>query len=369
MHDAGAAASPAGELVAAGEVSKVGERGTGFAAALLPDVDALLALERDLLVKSPPGSDHKAHQYIFGSRFSTLGESTRRYYAALERFTDFLAAACVPLTLSLAEEPRLWEKVSSALVEAFKDWLLQEGYRISTVNRYLRVVKAHAALTHQAGLLSSDALAAIQSVKRIADQVPRDSGKQTPPGPAPVDALRVQERGRDLLALLFAVPDDSPQGRRDQVALLLLFELGIDPEEAAALHFSDLDLIHRCIRVQRETSGSLEYLELTEAQGAAITSYLQVRRDWRRYSSSSDEKTDAPLLVPSRKNTLLFEQHDLKEGQAASWSPQQLRARVRTLTRQAGLPPLASFGENGERVTCSSNYGTQEGQGVAYHRE
>lgn len=361
MHDAGSPASPAGELVAAGEVSIVGERGTVFATAVLPDVDALLALERELLVEPPPASGHTAHQSIFGSRLSTLGERTRRYYAAaLERFTDFLAAACVPLTLSLAEEPRLWEKVSGALVEAFKDWLLLEGYRISTVNRYVRIVKAHAALAHQAGLLSSDALAAIQSVRRIADQVPRDSGRRSHPGHAPVDALFAQERERNLLAFLLAVPDDSPRGRRDQVVLLLLFELGIDPEEAAALHFSDLDLAHRRIRVQRETAEAHEYLELTEVLSSAITSYLQVRRDWRRYSSSSDEKSDAPLLVPSRKNTLLFEQHDLEEVRrrqcrelptTARWSPQLLRARVRTLTRQAGIPPLACFGEKGERVT------------------
>jgi integrase len=329
------------------------------------DADALLALEKELLREAPAAADRAPHQNIFGSYLSTLAEHTQRYYAtALHRFTDFLAVGSAPLTLSLAEEPRLWEKVSGGLVEAFKEWLLLEGYRTSTINMYLRIVKAYAALAHQADMLSSDSLAAIQSVKRIADQAPWDRGKQTSAGHTGVDPLRVERGHRDLLHLLYAVPDNSPRGRRDLVALLLLFELGVLPEEATALHFSDLDLARRRIRVHREMVGALEYLELTDALNAAIASYLEVRRDWSRYVECRGEKTDAPLLVQGRKHNLLFEKHDLEEAReaekrerkqvgplrqhrelstTASWSPQHLWDRVRTLTRQAGLPPLSPY--------------------------
>lgn len=358
MHDAIATASPTGKLVSVGEVSAVGEQGAGLPGLVLSDVDALLALERELLEEAPATSEHAPRQNIFGSHLSSLAKRTQRYYGlALERFTDFLAVACAPLTLSLAEEPRLWEKINGELVEAFKEWLLLEGYRVSTVNRYVRIVKDYATLAHQAGLLSSETLAAIQSVKRIADLISRDSGERTNPGQAEVDPLRVQEQWRDILTLLFAVPDNSPRGRRDQVALLLLFELGLHPEEASALHLSDLDLARGRIRVQREAVVGIEYLELTDAQSAAITSYLEVRRDWSRYTERRSEKTDAPLLVPCRRDTLLMEQHELGEGGEAekrelpttvSWSPQHLRDRVRALVRQAGLPPLTSYGDSGE---------------------
>jgi integrase len=346
-----------------------------------PDSEALRTLQADLalLGRAAEAADQVARERIFATHFDEKAPNTQRMYtAALAAFTRFLAAAQVQLTLSLAEEPRLWEKVSFGLVEAFKKWLLREGYSVKTVNDYVGVLKTYAALAQQAGMISAEALLAIQRVSRLsgkrADNVElrrRADGTPTRRGRKKAAAVYFEEDHQELLSRLFAQPDDTPQGRRDLVALRLLFDLGIRPGEAIALRLSDLDLPRRRIQVRHYKTGNApEYLECTPALTEALVVYLECRRDWKRYHARPCQEHDAPLLVQSRRSKLLFEERDLEEAREAErkeqgrpqepdekkkrerkrplpassdWSTQHLWDRVHQLSLAAGLPPLASY--------------------------
>jgi hypothetical protein len=72
MCDATATASPTGTLVSAGKRSWDVIAGLVFS-----DVDALLALERELLEEAPTASGQTPHQNIFSSHLSTLAKRTR----------------------------------------------------------------------------------------------------------------------------------------------------------------------------------------------------------------------------------------------------------------------------------------------------
>jgi integrase len=338
-----------------------------------------LQADLELLGRAAEAANRAARQAIFTTHLADKAKNTQRMYkAALENFTAFLETMDVHLTLRLSEEPRLWEKISFGLVEGFKKWLLLEGYSIKTVNDYVGVIKTYATLAQQAGLITADALVAIQRVSRLAgksaehvDQDRRANQQPTRRGHKKAAAVYFEEEHQALLDRLFAQPDDSPQGLRDLVALRLLFDLGIRPGEAIAIHLSDLDLPRRRVRVHRyKTGDERQYLELPPALYTALIRYLEYRRDWARYRAKPIEKHDAPLLVQSRRNKQLFEEHDLEEARAAEvrdqerarrgeprrtrerkralaassdWSTQHLWDRVHRLSLVAGLPPLASY--------------------------
>ena len=354
---------------------------TATSVQLAHDTEELRHLQEDLelLGQAAEAADRAARQAIFTTHLADKAKNTRRMYrAALAKFTEFLESVNVHLTLHLADEPRLWEKVSFGLVESFKKWLLLSGYSIKAVNDYVGVLKTYAALAQQAGLISADALLAIQRVGRLVgksaehiDQGRRAQGQDTRKGHKKATAVYFEEEHQVLLDRLFAQPDDSPQGLRDLVALRLLYDLGIRPGEAIAIRFSDLDLPRRRVRVHRyKTGDERQYLEFSPALEEALGRYLDKRRDWKRYRTKPIEKHDAPLLVQSRRSKQLFEEHDLEEARAAEaadqererrgevrlkplrkralpassdWSTQHLWDRVHQLSLAAGLTPLASY--------------------------
>jgi integrase len=356
------------------------------------DREDQLALQKAVLALASAAADHVARQNIFATHLEDAPRNTQRMYAAaITCFTTYLndvlkeAPVPVKITLRLDEEPSLWAAVSFGLVEGFQKWLLLQEYSIKTANDYLTVVKVYAMLAQKAGFMSAEALVAIRGVKRLigqkAERIDRgraSKGLRTRRGHKKAEPVYFEEGHSDRLERLFAVPDDSPQGRRDLLALRLLFELGIRPSEAIALRFSDLDLARRLVRVRRQkTGGKPQYLELTEPLEEAISHYLECRRDWQRYQRMAGRKgkegvtIDAPLLVQSRKDGRLFEEHDLEEARAAraaerehfertgerqrkedykrdlpksaDWSTQHLWDRVHLLSLEAGLPPLASY--------------------------
>ena len=373
-----------------------GDAGSGHeeepTALAVVDHEDQLALQKAVLALASAVADQVARQNIFAEHLEDAPRNTRRMYAAaITCFTTYLnevlekAPVPVKITLRLDEEPRLWDAVSFGLVQGFQRWMLLQEYSIKTANDYLTVVKVYSMLAQKAGFMSAEALVAIRNVKRLigqkAERIDRgrvDKELRTRRGHKKAEAIYFEEEHRALLERLFAVPDDSPQGRRDLLALRLLFELGIRPSEAIALRFEDLDLDRKLVRVRRQkTGGKPQYLELTEPLEEALTRYLQCRRDWQRYQRWRGRRAkegvtiNAPLLVQSRKDGRLFEEHDLEEARvaraeerehfektgerrrkedykrdlptSADWSTQHLWDRVHLLSLEAGLPPLASY--------------------------
>lgn len=238
------------------------------------------------------------------------------------------------------------------------------------------MIKTYAGLAHDAGVMDDGTYLRIGRIGRLSgraaeriDLERKEQGQPTRKGYKKATPVYFEEEQQHLLSrLLESIDQSTPQGARDLVALLLLYDLGLRPGEAIALRLSDLDLPRHRLHVHRYKTGTEQYLMLSAALSEAIRAYLELRQDWALYQAHPGEQTDAPLLVQSRKNKMLVEACDLAAQRraeqagthltgtrkrthprkvplpaSADWSTQHLWDRVHQVSLAAGLPPLAPY--------------------------
>jgi hypothetical protein len=138
-------------------------------------------------------NDHAA-QGVFVDYLSRKSDNTIRSQAAsLTRFADYLdrigegigqsfgadiaafADAVAAFPDGLAPDPNAWEGISWGLVEGFRNWMVQEGDAISTINARLSAVKTYAKLARKAGALTPEEYAVTRTVAVIARRKPNGS--------------------------------------------------------------------------------------------------------------------------------------------------------------------------------------------------
>ncbi len=124
---------------------------------------------------------------------------------------------------------------------------------------------------------------------------------------------------REEYQLLLERPK-TPQGWRDKVAILLMYDLSLRPGEAVALRLDDLDLEEGTLHVYRQKTDDHQILRLTQRLQVALSNYLRLRQD---------RCARAPLLVRSLKNGELVEQVERRP-------PEEERRR------QGGRPPRSA---------------------------
>lgn len=262
----------------------------------------LLELETELVRELGSVADAFVRQNRFTERQARKAWNTvRKEIAALSDFMAFLRTAGVDLSFHLAEEPRLWSALTFGLVESFLLWERKLGYAIKTLNDHLDVIKLYAKLAHQASFQTADQLLAIQHIPRIRGA---EAGR--------IDAARDREgiktrRGhkkaeptfleREEFAVLLTRPD-TPQGWRDQVAILLMYDLSLRPSEVVSLKIRDVNMDDGTVHITRHKTHDQQRARLTQRLYLAMRHYLRCRRD---------ASPDAPLLVRSLKSGQLVE--------------------------------------------------------------
>ena len=272
--------------------------------------DELLTYQTRLLTEFAEAADSYVRRNIFTERQERKAWNTiRKEIAALADFMTFLNqveqvsrdqsqdAETHVLFLHLAEEPRLWTAITFGLVKLFLAWEQQQGYAIKTINDHLDIIKLYARLAQQAGYQTADQMLAIKHIARIrgaeADRI---------------DAIRVQTRRgqkksdptfldrREYQKLLNR--PDTPQGWRDRVAILLMYELSLRPSEVVSLKLHHVHLDEGTIDITRHKTHDQQKARLKNRLYPALMHYLSLRQD---------RSLDAPLLVRSLKNGQLVE--------------------------------------------------------------
>jgi integrase len=263
----------------------------------------LLSLETELVSELASAADSFVRQNRFTQRQERKAWNTvRKEIAALSNFMAFLRTAGVDLSFHLGEEPRLWSAITFGLVESFLMWERRRGYAITTLNDHLDVIKLYAKLAHQAGFQTADQLLAIQSISRIrgAEGSRIDTAREQQAIPTRIGHKKAEptflER-KDEYQLLLDRPD-TPQGWRDRVAILLMYDLSLRPSEVVSLKVRDVDMEEGTINITRHKTHDRQKARLTQRLHLALTRYLGRRQD---------RSPDAPLLVRTRKNAALVE--------------------------------------------------------------
>ena len=231
-----------------------------------------------------------ARQHALRKYHETLTENTlKRHKGDLRVFSKFLEAAGEEIEVhSLMYDLTTWEGVNEGLLEGFKDWMLDEGYSIGSVNVRLSTIKKYCEVAAKGGIVEPSDLGLISKVygyrgkegrnidaKRTLTRVGNKKG-------API--VLTSEQVEQLLS-----QDDS----RDALLMYLFLRLGFRVGEVAALEIANIDLKAGHIKLYRQKTdieqthdlrwGGLElmhkYLAEYQPQGKLFTGEKKMHAD------------------------------------------------------------------------------------------
>jgi integrase len=263
----------------------------------------LLALQTELVSELAAAADAFVRENRFTERQGRKAWNTvRKEIAALSDFMAFLGTAGIDLDFHLAEEPRLWSAITFGLAESFLIWERHQGYAIKTLNDHLDVIKLYAKLAHQAGFQTADQLLAIQHIPRIrgAEAERIDAARDRAHTKTRRGSKKAEPTflAREEFAALLQRPAERPQGQRDLVAILLMYDLSLRPSEVVSLQIGDVNMEDGTIHITRHKTHDEQRARLTQRLYLAMRQYLAVRQD---------TSPDAPLIVRTLKSGDLVE--------------------------------------------------------------
>ena len=224
-----------------------------------------------------------AETAVFADYLSRKSENTRRtHLAGLSVFADFLTAVANVPGIDpdcLQNEPQCWHGITWGIVEAFKKWMLQQGYSVATVNHRLSVVKVYAKLASKAGAIDKLGYLQIKDVNGFSGKEAKRINKQR-------ETTRIGHKKAEHTSLATsqaktlkdpAVHGSSEQGRRDCLLMCLLLDHGLRCGEVAILRAADFKLAAGELRFYRPKVDKLQTHRLTAHTLRALRLYLKVR--------------------------------------------------------------------------------------------
>jgi integrase len=283
----------------------------------------------------------------------------KRHARDLELFAEYLLDIGIPLVEGghFQDSPVPWRGITWGVVEGFLQWLLREGYAISSVNARLSTVKVYSQMAVKAGAIDREEGLLIQSVRGFS----RKAGLN-------VDAQRPQTRKEDIVydykpdghkrrvvierrstkkrrptllapqqaAQLMQPANPSPQAWRDALLASLLLEHGLRASELALLTTKAIDLQQGLLQFYRPkvkgTAHETAVHKLTPDVQQLAAIYLQ-----RLYPTALSP--NSPLILATTRLLKNGEGgHLLGEG----LNRVRLSERIAYLGRQIGIPKLSA---------------------------
>src|SRR6266496_2799556 len=181
-----------------------------------------LARLNDIMRQAGQAANNAAAAGTFSEHTARKADNTiRRKIADLALFESFLQSAGVP-AMDLFYNPQAWRGITWGIVEAFKTWMLQQGYAIGSINGRLSTVRTYAKLAAKAGAISAQESILIASVEGYAnkeakhvDEQRRADGMQTRnrKGSKKAEAVTIPQ---DVADQLTTQPGETQQAKRDR---------------------------------------------------------------------------------------------------------------------------------------------------------
>ncbi len=288
------------------------------------DNSSLTFLPDDALaIAGQVANDYAARGAFADYRARKAANTLRRQAADLARFAAFLAAVGIPAG-DLPRDAEAWRGITWGLVEGFRNWMVQQGDAVGSINVRLSTVKAYAKLAVKAGALSAETFALIRLVAGYSRQEGNhvnERREQTRRGRKKASAVHMDKKQARRLK---AQPD-TPQGRRDALLLCLLLDHGLRVGEVARLKVSDFDLKAGELRFYRPKVDKEQTHKLT-------ADTLRAARAWFD-GGDVPLAADSPVLRASRKGGALL---------GAGMTERALTDRVRVLGEAVGLQGLSA---------------------------
>lgn len=302
--------------------------------------NTLVPLAQGLEAMGQIANGHAAQELLTDNRARKAANTVRRYNAALALFAEYLAAPGVPgmpTGPELAETPEAWRGVTWGLVVKFREWMLNKGYSVSSVNNALSIVKKHASVAFRAGAISVAEHAMIRAVEGYrGGEALRIDEKRTQTRVSTKKAEPVSLT-REQAAALRQHPD-TPQGRRDAVMMGLFLDLGLRCGEVVRVTVDNVNLAEETLTFYRPKVNKTQTHQLKNGLLKAMRAYME---------------QDAPemgfLLRASVKGGRLCD---------AGLTERTVTYRVRTLGARIGVQGLSAHDLRHHWATMAARNGT-----------
>lgn len=146
------------------------------------------------------------------------------------------------------------DRVTPAIVFAWRDEL--EGWNVAASTKQLRLsaVKTFFSMMHRAGVVPNDAAADVEIPK----------WKRVPAKPRPVPTCEQVEQ----------MIDSAPAGSRDRAVIEVLYSAGLRGCELRALNVEDVDVENRLVHVRRGKGGQPRIVPIGAAAVAALRAHI-----------------------------------------------------------------------------------------------
>lgn len=224
---------------------------------------------------------------------------------ALQTFTDYLSAAFTDANLpqqakdikerGFFDNAEAWTGIKWGTVQGFVQWMLKEGFAISSINQKLSVVKTYFELAGKAGIIPPNELVYIRGVRQIAST---ERGN--------VDDKRAETRLSTEKEHATLITDDQARqlkkphderviSLRDALLMCVLLDHGLRASEASLLTRSSFDETYLRFRRPKVTGTRYEF--------ATHLLSKDTRRAWEAYRDNL--KSEAVFPRTTNKGTQL----------------------------------------------------------------
>lgn len=309
---------------------------------------APLAIVNELMQQAGKDANAAAGRRAFDTAMIGKSKNTeRRKRADLALFESFLNRAGVPAS-DLYSNPQAWRGITWGIVEAFKTWMLSEGYAIGSINGRLSTVRSHAKLAQRAGMIEDAEARMIATVAgysskeaRHVDTKRTGDGIATRKGSKKAQAVTIP----DDVAEALVIQPNTPKGRRDALLMCIILEHGLRVSEVALLTAKSFDLKANKFTFYRPKVNITQTHTLTPNTRKAAAAYIKYDAPadgiiWRRSAKGSDQ---------------LSGQLSTKQPGAAE---RALTKRVELLGRKAGVIGLSAHDGRHYWATYEAGKGT-----------
>lgn len=249
---------------------------------IAPAPQASLTQQQQAMRIAGQAANHHAETAVFADYLYRKSDNTKRsHLAGLGVFAEFLTAvARIPDVDAdcLQNDPDCWHGITWGIVEAFKKWMLKEGYSVATVNQRLSVVKVYAKLASKAGTIDKLEYLQIKDVSGYSGKEAKRVDKQR-------EITRLGHKKAEHTSLTNSQAKtlkdwmvyEGEQGARDCLLMCLLLDHGLRCGEVAILRVGDFDLAAGELRFYRPKVDKQQTHRLTADTLRALRTYLNVR--------------------------------------------------------------------------------------------
>jgi len=305
-------------------------------------------------------ANQAAGQHIFQRYLSEKSTNTiKRQSRDLEVFAEYLLDGRIPLHhgADYQTNPNAWRGVTWGIVEGFAQWLLREGYAVTTGNARLSTVRIYALMAVKAGVIERQEGALIQTVKGFSragaqnvDERREQTRKQETTYVYKSEGAKksVVVTRRSTKKAVAAIIDEktavflksprnsSPQAQRDALLMCLLLDHGLRVSEVVQLTPASINLGNGRLRFRRpKVKGSAH-------EWATHKLTANTMRQATRYLNNfypSPLKPDGPLILATTRLLKSGEGgHLLGDGM----NRVRLSERVAWLGKQAGAEKISA---------------------------